>query len=462
MKSRLLSFIILLAVAVSAVAESPKYIFYFIGDGMGHGHVNATQNYLRDVHSPDSMLTMLKFPIAGMAITYSASNPITDSAAAGTALATGVKTNNGMLGVTPDTIVVSSIAEDLKALGYGVGIVTSVAPDDATPGAFYANVPSRSRYYEIGKQAAESGFEFMAGAELRGLRKKGEPTDLMDVMKQNGVEVVYGLDNLSEVESRRVILLGTNRPHDNGIGYAIDSVAGALTLQEITRAGIEHLKKYSPDKFFMMVEGGEIDHAGHANDGATVVRDVLAFDESLRIAMDFYREHPDETLIVVTADHETGGMTVGNTPHGYTADLQYLDYQSVSKDRLNDSFREKLRSHQTMEWSDMRDLLEKKFGFWRAVPVTDEETARLKDKFERTFHQRKSEDQKTMYNSFNEFAVEVFHVMDSHSGIGWTTVHHTGNPVPVFAIGCGSEIFGGVNNNTDIPKKMRHLMGITK
>lgn len=460
MKTRLLSLFVLLAVAVGVMAESPKYIFYFIGDGMGHGHVNATQNYLRDVHSPDSMLTMLRFPIAGMVITYSASNPITDSAAAGTALATGVKTNNGMLGVTPDTIAVSSIAENLKSMGYGVGIVTSVAPDDATPGAFYANVPSRSRYYEIGKQAAESGFEFMAGAELRGLKKKGKPTDLMDVMKQNGVEVVYGIDALADVESRRVVLLGTNRPHDNGVGYAIDSVPGALTLQEMTRAGIDHLMKYSPDKFFMMVEGGEIDHAGHANDGATVVRDVLAFDESLRIAMDFYREHPDETLIVVTADHETGGMSVGNTPHGYTADLQYLDYQSVSKDRLSDSLREILRTQQAIEWEDMREILEKKFGFWRAVPVTEEETARLLEKFERTFLLRKSEDQKTMYNSFNEFVVEVFRVMDTHSGIGWSTVHHTGNPVPVFAIGCGAEIFGGVNDNTDIPKKMHRLVNI--
>lgn len=462
MKSRLLSLIILLAVAVSAMAKSPKYIFYFIGDGMGHGHVNATQNYLRDVHSPDSMLTMLEFPTAGMVLTYSASSPITDSAAAGTALATGVKTKNGMLGVTPDTVAVSSIAEDLKALGYGVGIVTSVAPDDATPGAFYANVPSRNSYYEIGKQAAESGFEFMAGAELRGLKKKGVPTDLPDIMKQNEVEVVYGIDALASVESRRVVLLGTNRPNDNGIGYAIDSVAGALTLREMTRACIDHLMKYTPEKFFMMVEGGEIDHAGHANDGATVVRDVLAFDEALREAVDFYREHPDETLIIVTADHETGGMSVGNTPHGYTADLQYLDFQCVSKDRFSDHLREQLRTRRQFEWADMREYLEAKFGFWRVVPVTEQETARLMEKFDRTFRLRNGEDQKTMYNSFNEFAVEVFRIMDIHTGIGWATVHHTGNPVPVFALGCGAELFGGVNNNTDLPKKLRHIIGVTK
>lgn len=462
MKSRLLSVVLLVSVAVSAMANAPKYIFYFIGDGMGFGQVNTTQTYLRDVHSCDSVLMMLTFPVAGTVLTYSASNPITDSTAAGTALATGVKTRNGIIGMTPDTVAVTSIAEELKAKGYGVGVITTVAPDDATPGAFYANVPGRKYHYEIGKQAAESGFEFMAGAELRGLTKKGQPTDLMDIMKANGVEVVYGVDKLADVESRRVILLGNNRPHDNGVGYTIDSVAGALTLQEMTRECINHLMKYSPDNFFMMVEGGEIDHAGHANDAATIVRDVLSFDESIRIAVDFYREHPDETLILVTADHETGGLAIGNTPHGYTADLQYLDYQRVSKDRFSDAIKALLKSNQEYKWADMRAYLEDKFGFWRAVPVTEDETARLMEKFDRTFRLRNSEDQKTMYNSFNEFAVEVFRVMDTHTGIGWTTVHHTANPVPVFAIGCGAEMFSGVNNNIDLPNKLRKLTGITQ
>ena len=161
--------------------------------------------------------------------------------------------------------------------------------------------------------------------------------------------------------------------------------------------------KYSPDHFFMMVEGGEIDHAGHANDAATIVRDVLSFDESIRIAVDFYREHPDETLILVTADHETGGLAIGNTPHGYTADLQYLEYQRVSKDRFSDAIKALLKSNQEYKWADMRAYLEDKFGFWRAVPVTEDETARLMEKFDRTFRLRNSEDQKTMYNSFNEF-----------------------------------------------------------
>ena len=110
MKSRLLSVVLLVSVAVSAMANAPKYIFYFIGDGMGFGQVNTAQTYLRDVHSSDSVLMMLTFPVAGTVLTYSASNPITDSTAAGTALATGVKTRNGIIGMTPDTVAVTSIA----------------------------------------------------------------------------------------------------------------------------------------------------------------------------------------------------------------------------------------------------------------------------------------------------------------------------------------------------------------
>ena len=179
MKNRLLSFILSLTVASAALAATPKYIFYYIGDGMGMGRS-----------------------------TYPASTPVTDSAAAGTALSTGYKTNNGMLGVTPDSAAVTSVAKELFDMGYGVGIVTSVAPDDATPGAFYSHVPKRSMYYEIGKDAASCGYDFIGGANLRGVKdKKGNPTDLMQVFAENNVAVVRGIDALNATDSRRWGLL---------------------------------------------------------------------------------------------------------------------------------------------------------------------------------------------------------------------------------------------------------------
>ena len=162
---RIKVFLLTLIIATMTVANaaSPKYVFYFIGDGMGMGHVMAAQSYNREVLKSDDLLLMMQFPVVSMLTTYSASSRVTDSAAAGTALATGSKTNNGMLGVTPDTVPVTSVARHLKDAGWGVGIVTTVAPDDATPGAFYAHQPSRSMAYEIDKEMAKSGYEFVQG-----------------------------------------------------------------------------------------------------------------------------------------------------------------------------------------------------------------------------------------------------------------------------------------------------------
>lgn len=230
----------------------------------------------------------------------------------------------------------------------------------------------------------------------------------------------------------------------------------------MTRACLDHLLRHKPGRFFMMVEGGAIDHACHANDAATAIGDVLAFDESLAIAYDFFLQHPDETLILVTADHETGGMAIGNTAHGYTADLKYLPYQRVSKDRFNERLQAMLRSRRAYRWEDMREMLADDFGFWRAVPVTEEETARLEDLFNDTFANNATPDQETMYANFKAFAVEVFRVLDTHTGMGWTTVHHTANPVPVMAIGVGSELFSGMNNNIDLPAKLRKITKIDK
>ena len=139
---------ILLGAALAAgmgmqAASAPKYIFYYIGDGMGISPLMAAQAYNREVLGSDSLLKMMQMPVASYAMTYSASAPITDSAAAGTALSTGTKTKNSMLGMGPDSVAVTSVAAQLKDMGYGVGIITSVALDDATPGAFYAHVANR-------------------------------------------------------------------------------------------------------------------------------------------------------------------------------------------------------------------------------------------------------------------------------------------------------------------------------
>lgn len=446
---RLPALILTLAATILAAAQSaPKYIFYYIGDGMGLSPVMTAQAYNRDVLRNDKPLLMMQFPTASVCMTYSASAPITDSAAAGTALSTGTKTVNGMLGVNPDTVPLTSIARQFKDMGYGVGVVTSVAPDDATPGAFYAHVASRKMYYDIDIQAARSGYDFLAGAGLRGLADaNGNPTDVEAVMAENGVQLIYGPDEINRISSEKVFLLNPRDTPNWNIGYTIDSIPGVLTLPVITQTCLDHLEKQSPDAFFMMVEGGNIDHALHANDAGAAVKEILNFNQALAIAYNFYLAHPDETLIVVTADHDTGGMSLVKD-----GGLGNVDYQRVSKEAFSDYCKSMLNSRMVYTWQDMHDYLAENLGFFTHVKVSDEQEAELKAMFDDIFEKRsQAAEQHTLYADFNAFAVKVFGIFNNAVGLAFTTTGHSGNPVPVFAVGVGAEKFKGFNNNIDIP-----------
>ncbi len=430
----------------SAAAETPKYIFYCIGDGMGLSPLIAAQTYNRTILKNDKPLTMMTFPVAGWSLTYSANSDITDSAAAGTALSTGNKTRNGMIAMNPDTVNVPSITVPLREMGYGIGIATSVSPDDATPAVFYSHAENRGMSYEIDRQMATSGYEFFAGAGLRG---KKDGNDLMDYFDKNNVQVVYGPDGIKDISSRRVVLLNNEGTDLNDIGYTIDSIPGTLTLPIIAETAIGHLEKYSPDKFFLMLEGGNIDHALHANDGGAALKEILNFDQALKIVYNFYLAHPDETLIVVTADHDTGGMS-----HVKAGRLNNIDFQKVSKEGFSKYCKALLRSRRNYTWNDMKEYLSDNLGLFSHIKVDEPTEERLKKMFNETFKLRNSKDQETLYANFNAFSVEVFRVFNDATGLVFTTSGHSGNPVPVFAVGCGAEQFSGFNNNIDLPRRI--------
>lgn len=444
--------LLLLAVSSTTHAEPPRYIFYFIGDGMGMAQALSAQAYNRQVLGNDQPILMMQFPVAGQATTHSASSPVTDSAASGTALASGVKTRNGMLGMDPDSLAVPSMAKRLHDAGYGVALVTSVPPDDATPGAFYAHVPSRSMYYEIGCQMAEADYDFIGGSRLRGLtdKKTDKPTDLLARLEANGVEVHYGLDSLALTKSRKVLLLNPREIDYHQINFTIDSIPGAMTLPAMTEAALAHLQRNGRDRFFMMVEGGNIDYGGHANDSGTIVKEVLNFNQALRVAYDWYLQHPHETLIVVTADHETGGMALGNNTVGYDLHPEYIDFQKISKDRFAEWCKERGKARTPIDWVDMQDFLRANLGFWGPVKVSDKQTEALKQSFDKCFIANEGSDRKTLYNNFNEFTELVYKTMDQATGFGFTTNGHSGGLVPVYAIGAGSERFSRLNDNAAI------------
>lgn len=451
---------ILLLVAVSLSAQQAKYIFYFIGDGMGPGQVMMADTYKRKALGDSLPLTMMLLPVHSLQTTYSASSPVTDSAAAGTALATGVKTKNSMLGMNADSVAVTSIARHLHDNGYGVALMTNSAADDATPGAFYAHVTNRGQHYEIGRQAAESGFELITGAALRGLEKDGRATDLADYIASQGVELLTDPEAVAASDSRRIILTPKSSLWNWDMGYYVDNNEGQMTVDEMTVTAIRHLSRHTPDRFFMMVECGSIDHASHANDGGAVVKEVLAFDKAIETALDFYRSHPDETLIVITADHETGGMTVGNNHTGYSARPEYLVPQKISKERFSQYCDDLMNADKKPDWAEMKEYLSENLGLFSVIPMSERRENRLKDVFNATFVDGQARRQETLYSNFNQFAVEVFEMLNEKAGIGWTSLAHTGNFVPLFAIGAGAELFTGFNDNTDVPMKILKAAGV--
>lgn len=449
---KLKAFISVLAVFVAlGLSAQAKYVFFFIGDGMGMGHVNAAEYYNRLVLGNDQPLLMMQFPVASYALTYSASSKITDSAAAGTALSTGNKTKNGMIAMNPDTMEVVSIARKLKDEGWGVGILSSNAPDDATPASFYAHVPNRKMYADIDRQAAASGYDFLGGASLRGLKdKSGNDTGVADDIKKAGIEVIYGTDAYDGKSRGPLWVLSPDGVwgNNNDIGFIVDSIKGAMKLEDLTRVALDHVYRNSPDKFFIMVENGLIDHGAHANDAGAVVTEVFVLQDAIKVAYDFYLQHPDETLIVVTADHDTGGIAISDG----NRDMGNIGKQGISKDHFADYWRDRMNEGNVPTWGEMKQMLSDRLGFWTRVPVTKKQTATLKELFDKNFIKRQSNDEKGLYNTFNDFISEVFKVNNYWLGMSFISGSHTANPVPVFAIGVGADKFKGMHNNIELPE----------
>lgn len=456
MKRYLLSIVLALC-ALCAFGEI-KYVFYFIGDGMGSNQVLGAEMYRSALEGEPLgrvQTLMTTFPYSGSAGSYSKSNGITDSAAAGTCLATGQKTKNGMLGLGPDSTRLTTIAEELKAQGWGIGIMTTVAIDHATPGAFYGHVAKRSMYYEIGQQLSESGFDFFGGAGFhypQGKKNK-EEVNLYRLAEERGYTVVHGMEELSEIQESRytdiskMILVQKDddqgAKHGSNLPYAIDRKEGDLTLRQIVSTAIPFLAARH-ERFFMMVEGGMIDYACHSDDAATAFGEVWDMDEAMREAYAFYEQHPDETLIIVTADHETGGLALGNSD--YTLHLDVLQNQQCSGWILQEML---LKDKKKPSWKEVKQLYREQLGFWDKVEITAAEERELKTLY-KSARAKKSKDTKTMYKTINALGDAGIALLNKKAHIGWTTRAHSAHVVPIFAIGPGAEIFSGWHDNTEI------------
>lgn len=336
-----------------------KNVILFIGDGMGLSQITVGRLH---AHGTSDKLNLEKMPVTGYLYTNSIDNLITDSAAGATALAAGFKTKNGMIAMLPDGSAVKTILEEFRDRRRATGVVVTCSVTHATPACFAAHVKSRQNETLIAEQLVHSGVDVILGGgkhffipQTDSASRRKDNKNLIDEAIANGYRLVETRDQLKDIRELKVLGL-----------FQLDALRHAPSepsLAEMTRKAIELLKQ-NRDGFFLMVEGSQIDWGGHANDLDYVIREVLSFDEAVKVGLDFAL-NDRHTLVLVTADHETGGLAING-------------------------------------------------------------------------------------GSFDGKELEV----------GWTTKHHTGVPVPVFAFGPHSLQFMGVHDNTEIPLIVAKTVGI--
>ncbi|MCJ2164847.1 MULTISPECIES: alkaline phosphatase [unclassified Pseudodesulfovibrio] len=449
----------------NAYAESAKYVFLFIGDGMGLPQRAATAAYTGKKLAIDSM------PAQGVTTTFANDRFITGSAASATALATGVKTNINYIGMDPDFKPVKNLAEMAKEQGKKVGIVSSVSIDHATPAAFYAHVKTRKMYHEIDCALAESGFDFFAGGGMvdpTGKKSKAPLGDALEKAKANGYRIVSDKKEFMALKPGDGKVLAWNAwlQDAQALPYSMDMTDKDITLPEFTGKAIEMLDN---DKgFFLMVEGGKIDWACHANDAAASILNTIAFDQAAQKALDFYKKHPNDTLIVVTGDHECGGLTLGFAGTQYGSNYEVLGNQKISFQKFTDEVMADFRKSGG-DFEAMKPVITKNFGLKFAgdpkkdiLVLADYQIDELKTAFARSMKaEAKAEGAEyLLYGDYDPLSVTLTHLLNQKAGLAWTSYKHTGVPVSTSAIGVGSEQFNGYYDNVDIATKIMSSMGL--
>lgn len=471
----------------SATAELPKYIFLFIGDGMSYPQVQSTNYYLSAMEDDTSdkilqsksHLTFMNFPVAGSAQTYDSTSFCPDSASTATSISTGHKTYSGTINMDETmTTAYKTISEKLKEeKDYKIGVLSSVNLNHATPAAFYAHQASRNNYYEIGVEMVESGFDYFAGGALKSVTGENEDQkDLYKLAEEAGYKVVKTqaeAENLTSADEKVIAITETLADSDS-MSYEIDRAESEWSLADYVDKGIELLD--NENGFFMMVEGGKIDWACHANDAGSAIHDTMALSDAVDEALEFYNEHPDETLIIVTGDHETGGLTIGFAGTNYDTFLTNFENQKISYVKYDSDYVNGYVENNTDFDTVMKDITSL-FGLKTpgsgdsetdSLVMTDYEYNKLKTAYEKTLELAKTEnaelsqEEYVLYGTYTPLSVTITHILNNKSGVSFASYAHTGLPVGVFAIGAGQEKFEGYYDNTDIFNKLVELTGVTK
>ncbi|WP_223267057.1 alkaline phosphatase [Chlorobium phaeovibrioides] len=446
----------------SQADSGARYVFLFIGDGMGLAQVELGRALL----APGDSLSFLSFPVTGMISTSAADRYITDSAAAGTALATGYATSVGTVSMAAnhrDTL--KTIVEMAEGDGRRTGVVSSVGIDNATPACFYAHEPLRGSLYAIALQMAASGVDYFGGGRPEGnfphkrSRAVVDRGDIDSLMQLSGYSVVKNSASLKAVMPGTPCIASAPSDMFGALPFDMDRPARDADLALFTREGIRLLD--NPKGFFMMVEGGKIDWACHANDAAAAGRDVAAFDRAIREAVAFYHRHPEETLIVVTADHECGGLSLGNRDGAYDSRLELLHYQTISMENLSGKVAawKKAGGVSFLAALDsVRVFAGLGAGADSELLLSRDEERELRDAFRATMSAGAARG--GQYGAADSFSPAVVGILNRRAGVGWTSNVHTAVPVPVFALGHNAHMFAGFYPNTALARRLMQASGL--
>ena len=521
------AFLALSAVRVSAQDDADqykdlkpaKYVFLFIGDGMSLPQRMLAEEFSRSTTGKG--LTINNMPQQSYSKTSSLTNFITDSAASGTAIACGEKTNNGRIGMdSTGKRKLESVAEVAKKNGRAVGILTSITINHATPASFYAHNESRDNYYDIGMDLVNSGFDYFGGGGLQ--NNRGGDADLYKIAESKGYTVAYK-DEVPKVDLKKADKLFV-RGHNGALPNAIDKPADEWGLAEYTQQCIDFLMlKNKP--FFVMVEGGNIDHHGHANDAGASLRETMEMDRAVTVIMDFAKKHPKDTLVVVTGDHETGGLTLGFANTQYESSIYLLGNQKCSSDEFKNRVNrfadgilgprqfggfpgrpggqnnqqaqnnQENKEEKTIKFDDIKPLITENFGLifdkypGAKQPEGAEQTAEAKpaeevkvnlrtkdqearrkltlvlskseqDRIEEAFNRQFPNGKRAGFGGGDAITNTVVAIFDNKCSVGWTSGAHTALPVDTSAYGVNSNLFTGMYENSDIAKKLKAIVSV--
>lgn len=459
---KILILIVGVVLSVQAGAKDAKYIFYFIGDGMAINVIAATEYYKAacDGRIGTEPLNFHSFPVTSFATAYNSESEISDSASSGTALATGHKTKTRHVGTDPDGKPLTNLAEVMSKAGKQIGVITSVNVNDATPAVFYSHQLSRKDYMEITTDLGLSPFAFIAGNSFG--TDAGHTKEMMLREASSGRTLIRSLEEYDKVKGSadRITFIPSGKSH---FKEAINREEGdgSTTLGGCLKATIDflELKDRSGKGFFIMAEGGSIDHCAHKNDMAATINEVLDLEDAVAVAIEFYNRHPEETAILVTSDHDTGGPAILAKDY---RKLALLSCQKMDISTISHEFVKHFKSNPEITWEQYKDFMAERTGMWGSIEVNGKDEKALKKIFDDTIGEGKLNyrTDEYKYGSTPLVIKETFAVYNRYAGIVWTHTSHTAGFVPVFYKGPHPELFGGPLDNTSFFPILKKVAGI--